>query len=54
MFRRKGVAWVLAAAAFWLSACGRVNEPQTDSASDEGLQQVTLHVPDMIARQGIT
>jgi hypothetical protein len=54
MFRRKGVPLLLAAAAFWLSACARVHEPGTDSASAEGLQQVTLHVPDMIARQGIT
>jgi hypothetical protein len=51
MFRRKGVLLLLAAAAFGLSACGRVHEPEANSA---GLQQVTLHVPDMIARQGIT
>jgi hypothetical protein len=51
---------VLAASAFWLSACGRVQEPEkglapeTNEASPVGVQQITLHVPGMIDRQGIT
>jgi hypothetical protein len=60
MFGRTGVTWVVAASVFWLSACGRVHEPQTslprqtNTASSAGVQQITLHVPGMIDRQGIT
>lgn len=66
MFGRTGVTWVLAASAFWLSACGRVHEPEKSlppgisSASEKNaeslarVQQITLHVPNMIDRQGIT
>jgi hypothetical protein len=51
---------VLAVSAFWLSACGQVHEPkkgsppQTEGAPPAAVQQITLHVPGMIDRQGIT
>jgi hypothetical protein len=51
---RSGVTWVLAASALWLSACGRVQGPQTKATPAAGLQQITLHVPGMVDRQGIT
>jgi hypothetical protein len=60
MVRQMGVTWVLAAAAFCLSACSRVDQPdkglaaETKSASDAGVKEITLHVPGMIDRQGIT
>jgi hypothetical protein len=78
MFGRKGVTWVLAASVFWLSACGRVHEPEKslptetslspekseqpetslppekNAESPASVQQITLHVPGMIDRQGIT
>jgi hypothetical protein len=72
MFGRTGVTWVLAVSVLWLSACGRVHEPekslQTEKSlqmeeslpteknaeSPAGAQQITLHVPGMIDRQGIT
>ena len=60
MFGRTGVTWVLAASSFWLSACGRAHEPEkslppgTNAASSAVVQQITLHVPGMIDRQGIT
>jgi hypothetical protein len=54
MFRRTGVTWVLAASVFWLSACGRIPGPETNAASSAPLQQITLHVPGMVDRQGIT
>jgi hypothetical protein len=50
MIGRTGVTWVLAASVFWLSGCGRVHEPETNA----GVQQIALHVPGMIDRQGIT
>ena len=53
-FGRTGVMGVLAASAFWLSACGRVPGPETNATSSAHLQQITLHVPGMIDRQGIT
>jgi hypothetical protein len=59
MFVRTGVTWVVASA-FWLSACGRVHEPEkslpreTNTASSAGVKRITLHVPGMIDRQGIT
>jgi hypothetical protein len=49
-----GVTWVLAAYVFWLSGCGRVVAPETNAASSAHLQQITLHVPGMVDRQGIT
>jgi hypothetical protein len=60
MFGRTGVTWVVAASAIWLSACGRVREPEnslppeTNAASRAVVQQITVHVPGMIDRQGIT
>jgi hypothetical protein len=54
MFGRTGVTWVLAASVLCLSACGRTREPQTNAVSSGGAQQLTLHVPGMIDRQGIT
>lgn len=78
MFGRTGAMWVVAASAFWLSACGRVQEsekssppkkslpsqksspPDKSSPSKKnaeppaGVRQITLHVPGMIDRQGIT
>jgi hypothetical protein len=57
MFGRTGMVWIVAASAFWLSACGRVHEPEkslspeTNAASG---QRITIHVPGMIDRQGIT
>jgi hypothetical protein len=51
---------VLAALAFWPFGCAGVHEPekrlprQTNAASPAGVQQITLHVPGMIDRQGIT
>ena len=54
MFGRTGVTWVLAASAFWLSACGRVHGPATNAVSSAPLRQITLHVPGMVDRQGIT
>jgi hypothetical protein len=60
MVGRKGVTWLLAISAFWLSACSREGGSDkgvpaaTKSGSDVGLQKVTLHVPGMIDRQGIT
>ena len=61
MFGRTGTTVLLAAAAFWLSACGRAPEPEkslppeTNVASPPAaVQQITLHVPGMIDRQGIT
>ena len=60
MFGRTVMMWVLAASAFWLSACGRVNEPEkslppeTNAVSSASVQEITLHVPGMIDRQGIT
>jgi hypothetical protein len=60
MFGRTGVTWLLAVSVFWLSACGRVHEPEkslqpeTNAEPSAGAQQITLHVPGMIDRQGIT
>jgi hypothetical protein len=60
MFGRTGVMWLLAASAFWLSACGRVHEPEKTLLPEKNaeppaqVQQITLHVPGMIDRQGIT
>jgi hypothetical protein len=60
MFGRTGMAVVLAASAFWLSGCGLAHKPEkslppeTKAASAPGVQQITLHVPGMIDRQGIT
>ena len=60
MLERTGVTWVLAALALCLSACSRVDGPdkglpaETKSASDVGVKEITLHVPGMIDRQGIT
>jgi hypothetical protein len=60
MFGRTGVAWGVAASAFWLSACGGGHEPgnssrpETTAASTAGVQQITVHVPGMIDRQAIT
>jgi hypothetical protein len=60
MFGRTGVTWVLTASAFWLCACGRVYEPEnsilpeTNAVSPAGVQQITVQVPGMIDRQGIT
>ena len=54
MLGRTGVTWVLAASAFWLSACGRLQEPETNAEPPAGTRQITLHVPGMIDRQGIT
>jgi hypothetical protein len=54
MFGRTNVAWVLAASALWLSGCGRVHEPETNAASSANGQQITIHVPGMVDRQGIT
>jgi hypothetical protein len=60
MIGRMGVTWVLAALAFCLFGCARVHEPEqrlpleTNAASPAGVQQITLHVPGMIDRQGIT
>jgi hypothetical protein len=54
MFGRTGMTWVLAASALWLSACGRAHESTTNAAPSAGVQQLTLHVPGMIDRQGIT
>jgi hypothetical protein len=50
MFGRTGATWALAASAFWLSACGRANDAETNA----DFPQITLHVPGMIDRQGIT
>jgi hypothetical protein len=54
MFRRTGVTGMLVASAFWLSGCGQVRERETNAASSASVQQITLHVPGMIDRQGIT
>jgi hypothetical protein len=60
MFWRTGATWVLAALVFCLSSCGRVHEPEKSStpdmnaASSANVQEITLHVPGMIDRQGIT
>ena len=54
MVGRTGMTWVLAASAFWLSACGRVHEPESTAASSASLRQITIHVPGMVDRQGIT
>jgi hypothetical protein len=60
MFGRTGVACVLAASAFWLSACDRAYQSkksspaETKAVSPAGVQQITVHVPGMIDRQGIT
>jgi hypothetical protein len=54
MFGRTGMTWVLAASALWLSGCGRVRGPETNAAPSAPMQQITLHVPGMIDRQGIT
>jgi hypothetical protein len=53
MCGRKGATWVLAASAFWLCACGTVNKPERDAAP-AGLRRITLQVPGMVDRQGIT
>ena len=53
-FGRTGVTWVLAASALWLSACGRARGPETNAVSPAGVQQITVQVPGMIDRQGIT
>jgi hypothetical protein len=54
VFGRTGVTWVLAASALWLSACGRAREPGTTAPSSAGVRQLTLQVPGMVDRQGIT
>jgi hypothetical protein len=54
MFGRTGATLVLAAAAFWLSGCGRGRESEPNTASSVQLRQITLYVPGMIDRQGIT
>jgi hypothetical protein len=78
MFKRTGVTWMLATSVFWLSACGRLHEPEKSLQTEKSLpsekslssekslptekkaespasvQQITLHVPGMIDRQGIT
>jgi hypothetical protein len=58
MIRRAGAMWILATSALCLSACGKVNERPNRATLDTGtptnVQKVTLHVPGMIDRQGIT
>jgi hypothetical protein len=60
MSGRTGVVWVLAVLAFWVSACGRVHEPEkslppeSNAGPPAAARQITLHVPGMIDRQGIT
>jgi hypothetical protein len=59
------MAGVLAASAFWLSACGQVPEPAKTATPEPKVsvpvvapvaaaQKITIHVPGMIDRQGIT
>jgi hypothetical protein len=60
MVGRRGVPWVLAALTLWLFGCAGGQEPekprppQTNAASAAGVRQITLQVPGMIDRQGIT
>jgi hypothetical protein len=54
MSGRRGVTWVLAVSMFCLSACHRMHDPDKNAASDANLQEITVHVPGMIDRQGIT
>jgi hypothetical protein len=54
MFGRTGVKGMLVASAFWLSGCGRVDEGDSNAPSSASMQQITLEVPGMIGRQGIT
>jgi hypothetical protein len=57
MFGRTGAVCVLAASALWLSGCGRVAKPDSSLSPEEkaaGVKLITLHVPGMIDRQGIT
>jgi hypothetical protein len=56
MFRRPGAMWMLAAFAFWFSACGRTpkSDPHATPETNGEVRQITLHVPAMIDRQGIT
>jgi hypothetical protein len=48
-----GVQALLVASVFWMSGCSRGHE-ETNAPSTANVQQVTLHVPGMIDRQGIT
>jgi hypothetical protein len=61
MVGRTGVTWMLAASAFWLSACGRAPDPAKPPSAETPVEpsppaqhQITIHVPGMIDRQGIT
>jgi hypothetical protein len=57
MFRRTDVMWVLAASTIWLSACSRTPAPEQGIPTEPlpvGMKQITIHVPAMIDRQGIT
>lgn len=54
MFGRKGTTCVLSASAFLLAACGLGNKPDGDAAPPARVQRITLHVPGMVDRQGIT
>ena len=51
MFRRMCVMVVLACVAFLSAGCGRGTGPKGGAAN---LPLVTLHVPDMTDRQGLT
>jgi hypothetical protein len=54
------MTWLVAASALWLSACGRAPEaeknaaPENKAESAPAIKEITLHVPGMIDRQGIT
>ena len=63
---RASLSWIVAASALWLCACGRAPEPaktlspETKAETPPPVQQqsawqeITIHVPGMIDRQGIT
>jgi hypothetical protein len=61
MFRQMGVTFVLAGSVILLAGCGRRNDAAKNIPTDNqqatslaAAQRVTLHVKDMIGRQGIT
>jgi hypothetical protein len=60
MVGRRGGTWVPAALALGLFGCAGAHESEkrlpspTSAPSGAAVQQITLHVPGMIDRQGIT
>ena len=54
MVGRTGALALLVTLAFWSTGCSRDPERETNAPASANAQQITLRVPGMIDRQGIT